>query len=437
MINLNALKNIGNEIIILVLLKLMFLLFAFSKGELDSYLKIVLPASAISLLILLYTCFMRSDYPFAVVSVVLLDIGTTMQVLVSESPERYILLQGIALILGAVFMVMICMGQKKFTHKQQWLFCLVGISILYLVLLLFGANFNGTKAWIVIGGMSFQITEIIKILSVLGMAAVFSSKSSEKQKILCSMALVLINGMFLALIKELGTLVVIVLVFLLYSFLFLDNLKFFFFTTAGMFSLGAGGILGTFVLARLDRPKIKDFFLIEAAADIWGKLENRITLFTAPDTLDPYGSAYQALTAQKAIRLGGLLGSSHQISIPVEESDYVFVSLILNMGVALAVLVLILFLCILLSGIRIYTKNKDRLESCTAAGFIYIIFFQSLLTMLGSTNAFLIVGVPMAYLSAGGSSQIMLFAMLFYVLYAGRHKRIEKERRKVVCRVNE
>lgn len=443
--NLKNIKNIGIYIAAIVLLKIVFLLFAFSKGELDSYLKIVIPAAVISMVIILYTCAMKSDYTFAVISILLLDIGTTMQVLISESPDRYILLQGIALVLGAILLIAVCMVQKHFSYKQQWLICLIGISVLYLILLIFGANINGTKAWIAIGGMSFQMTEIIKIISVVGMAAVFSSDTSEK-KIIYSLMIVLVNVVFLVLIKEMGTLVVIAFIFLLYSFLFLENLKFFYFSIASIFTLGAGGILGTFFLSRLDIPNVTDFVLIEVAADIWGKLENRVVLLTAPDTLDPYGSAYQALTAQKAIHLGGLFGSSYQISIPVEESDYVFVSLILNMGLVLAILVLILFLCILLSGIRIYAKSANRLEGCTAAGFIYMIFFQSLLTMLGSTNAFLIMGLPMAFLSAGGSNQSMLFTMLFYILYVGRTicekdkengKEISIERRKAVCRIKE
>ena len=69
--------------------------------------------------------------------------------------------------------------------------------------------------------------------------------------------------------------------------------------------------MGTSFLSRLDNPNVTDFVLIEVAADIWGKLENRVVLLTAPDTLDPYGSAYQALTAQKAIHLGGLFWDRH------------------------------------------------------------------------------------------------------------------------------
>ena len=123
--NLKNIKNIGIYIAAIVLLKIVFLLFAFSKGELDSYLKIVIPAAVISMVIILYTCAMKSDYTFAVISILLLDIGTTMQVLISESPDRYILLQGIALVLGAILLIAVCMVQKHFSYKQQWLICLI------------------------------------------------------------------------------------------------------------------------------------------------------------------------------------------------------------------------------------------------------------------------------------------------------------------------
>ena len=429
-------KGMGKYFASIVLLKIVLAVYVFSKGALDSYLAIVLPMLFISMILIIVTAMWKADFVFTFIAIILFDIGTTMQVMVYPSSTRYMLLQFAALVLGGFVFCVIVVAQNKISVKHQWKVCMTIIVLLYLFLLVFGANINGTKAWINVAGTTFQVTEVIKVVTFCALAAIFASDYTDKKKMVYALSLIFVNGIFLALIKELGTLVVLTLIFLIFVFMFIEPIKYFAITVITMFTMVVGGVGSVFFLSRFNNEGVKDFVLVEIGAAIWGKLKNRILLLTAIDTLDPYGSAYQALTAQKAIRLGGLFGSNYQLSIPVEESDYVFVSLILNMGIILAILVVILFLCLLLSGIRIYTNSEKKLEQCTAAGFIYAMFLQSLLTMLGSTNAFLLMGLPIAFLSAGGSNQMMLFTMLFYILYCGRTVKQYTERRGPVCRIN-
>lgn len=438
------------NLLALIAVKIMLLCLAAAKGVLDSYATIFLPAGIVSLLLLFGTAALRSDQKITVLVLILQEIGTFIQVFVYKgSLTKYILLQIIAFLGGVLLCAAVILLQKRVTYKQQWMLCLITVTALYLVLFLFGSNINGTRAWIYIGGMSFQITEFTKYLSICGMAAALLGEEEEKKKLFRMFAFVLLNGICLTMIKELGTLFLILLCFFLFTFLFIRQLKYFFISFFTMVGLLAAGIGGVYFLSRYDHPGKVDFVFVEMAAAVCGKLKNRITILTAPESMDPFGSVQQALTAQKAIRLGGILGSSYELQIPVQESEYVFVAMILKLGLLMAIVVLILFLLFLFAGIKnseYHVSHKKTvwdapgaIEEMTANGFVYTIYLQSLIAMLGTTNAFLIIGVAIPFLSAGGSSQMVAFAMVCYLIYTRRaisHAAYDKtkERREAVCR---
>lgn len=115
----------------------------------------------------------------------------------------------------------------------------------------------------------------------------------------------------------------------------------------------------------------------------------------------------------------------------------------------MAIVVLILFLLFLFTGIKtseyhiLHKKTvwdaSGAIEEMTANGFVYTIYFQALIAILGTTNAFLIIGVAIPFLSAGGSSQMVTFAMVCYLIYTRRaisHAAYDKseEGRGAVCR---
>jgi len=419
----------------ILLLELSMSLYLYTRGRLDMYLEILIPITVLSMLTLGITMILRSDMIFGVICVLLLNIGVTIQIMAGKaSMTRLTANYVVSFLLGLVSLAAVQALEKRVPKEKRRTFWMCAAGLCYVILLIFGSRVNGTKAWLKFGSFTFQMTEVIKILSICCLASVFAdSRLSEKRKVLYASFFLLLNGLLLFFVNELGTLVIMVAVCFIYCLLFLSEIKYFLMFAGTLGGMAAGGLGISFVLNRLyEGGRIR--FLTRCGAVVWGKFLSRIQLLTAPDKMDPYGMGYQSLTARKAISLGGWFGSEYSVKIPVGESDYVFASLILHMGVFMAITVILLFCGLLIRGIAIYLRQNERYEQILAAGFIYLLFIQSFLTILGSSNFFLLMGMPIAFLSSGGSNLLSVFFMMFYLIYAGRKRDLTEEER--VCRIN-
>lgn len=419
---------------LILLLESSMSLYLYTRGRLDIYLEILIPITLLSLFILGITNILRSDMVFAVICVLLLNIGVTMQIMAGkDSMVRLAVIYTISFILGIVALVIMRALEKRVPKEKRRTFWMSATGLCYIILLVFGSRINGTKAWLKFGSFTLQMTEVIKVLSICCLASIFGdSRLSEKRKVLYASFFLLLNGLLLFAVSELGTLVIMVVICFICCLLFLPRIKYFLLFFGMLGGMSAGGIGMSCILNGLYESK-RINFLTRCGAAVWGKFFSRLRLLTALDEMDPYGIGYQSLTARKAISLGGWFGSDYPVKVPVGESDYIFASLILNMGVLMAIMVILLFCGLLIRGIAIYMRQRDRYGQILAAGFIYLLFIQSLLTILGSSNFFLLMGMPVAFLSSGGSNLLTVFFMMSYMIYAGR--KIDLKEGERICRI--
>ena len=103
------------------------------------------------------------------------------------------------------------LASKKFTIAMVIL-----VIILYAVLYVFGTSYGGVKAWFTIGGFSIQLTEFIKVLFVICLAAIMS----RDRHIFAAFFFYIINAVAMAYFSELGTLIVMTFVFFIFLFVF-------------------------------------------------------------------------------------------------------------------------------------------------------------------------------------------------------------------------
>lgn len=421
----------GFYMAIILILQMLLAVLLYTKGNLDAYLGICLPMFVISIFIIGTTKMFGENMIFVMSALMLIQIGMAMQVLIRpQYAAKLVLIEGIALCLGTAMSISVQYLQQRKSRKKQRKFSIWASVFLYLCLIVFGATINGTRAWIKFGSFTFQLTEIIKGIAIFALASIFSEETwSEKEKFKYACLLILFHGIGMAMLRELGTFVVLLLVFFAMMLLFMKEIKYFLVSIASLTGAIAGGIGISYICHDLYERKFS-FLLIRYGNFIWNKIYNRMQLFTALDELDPYGIGYQSLTARKAISLGGVLGSRYHIRIPVEESEYIFVSILLNLGYVMAIVVILLFLCHFISGMKMAWKCKDSFRSCVAVGCFSMILFQTLLAMLGTTNAFLLIGVPIPFLSAGGASHALQFAILGYMRNISAEKKLFKRKRK-------
>ena len=393
-------------------------------GNTDHYLALFLPILALEAIAILFSLFHGAGLKFPVICGILLNTGIGMQCMIQKEnasygrKEQIILLMALLAAAGMVFL------HKKILTKIKPEIFLILIALLtagiYVVLLAVGTSIEGTKAWLNLGPLSLQPTELIKLLFVYFNTLIFCCMGlSDKKKLLFGGAYFMENLVFSVLIRELGSLALMMILFAIYCILFLESVRTLLFlggAGGGLVALAGGGI---FFLNKMGRG---NGLLI--------KVQNRFTGWLHPE-LDPLNTGFQAMQAREAMSLGGWFGSDMSVTIPVEESDFIFVSMILHLGVVAAVLILLLFLALLVEGIRIYLDQEDPMTIGILAGCTYYIFAESIFMILGSTGFFMMTGVPIAFISDGGTALMTVFMMTALILYLGRRKPEQrKERRK-------
>jgi rod shape determining protein RodA len=157
------------------------------------------------------------------------------------------------------------------------------------------------------------------------------------------------------------------------------------------------------------------FLLIGAAAPLmWNKLhpyqQKRLLTFIDPES-DPLGSAYQLIQSKIAIGSGGVFGKGFlqgtQTSLkflPEGHTDFIFSAWAEEFGFLGAGLVVALFFVLFYRGIVLAAKCHNKQYSLLAVGVVCVLTFQALANLLMTVGYLPVTGLPLPFLSYGGSS---------------------------------
>lgn len=274
-------------------------------------------------------------------------------------------------------------------EKYKW-YAYVSMIVLFIVTLIFGKNINGAKNWIILAGVSIQASELIKILFALFIAAYVGTKEKSKSPYFTwlLMGLVFLLLGFFVLQRELGTALVIFMVYIGTLFIFEQNPLHLVFpiTLAGFGALGA-----TFVMPHL-------MVRVEAWINPWK---------------DMSGKGYQITQSLFAMGSGGLfgtgLGKGYPRYIPNVSTDFIYAAIYEEFGFLVASGVLMLFFMFLYMAFQmaIHLKDKSLKVLACALGMIYA--SQSLVIIGGVTKLIPLTGITLPFMSYGGSSMISSF----------------------------
>jgi len=423
----------------------------------DAYLEIIVPLSVISHLILFGTYIMRADRMLVISLLFLFHLGVVLQTNlvdvdalekglaaekaveqeieggaagdivveagavqeeVVENPVKTILRNNVIVIVGALFCAIVFCFMYHFMDLQlQQKLMVVATVGMFLLLILFGTGEHGVKAWFSLGGFQFQVTELIKLSSLLYLCLLYADDFWTTGQKLCRVGCFLggITFGFLV-INELGTVIIIWLVAFVLTFMALD---------LSDFLMLAGALFAMVLLVVLVVTKLNLGYmagtknaLTTLGFEIFQKVYHRFQLVYDLDSLDPYGTAYQSLIARKAIQLGNFWGTSeHNLKIPVAESEYIMVYACLKYGLFLVLLVSMVYVGVILRGNRIAERQKEDAFSYIGIACAYSLGIQSLLTILGTCGLLPLSGLPIAFLSDGFSMQFCSFISMFLLVY--------------------
>jgi cell division protein FtsW len=275
---------------------------------------------------------------------------------------------------------------------------------LLLLPIIFGGG-SGER-WVNLGFMSFQPSEIAKMTLIFYLAGWFSSKKTIKnvQKLFPAFCLIIGSIALIMLIqKDLGTLGVIVMIS---SAMFIT-------AGAAIYQLFAGMGLGTFLL--WVAIKIEPYRL------------ERLLTFMNPEN-NALGSAYQIRNALIAIGSGGLLGlgfgqsKQKYLYLPEAHTDSIFAIISEELGFIRAAVVIVLFAFIALRGYKIAMRAPDTFSRLVAAGITTWLFSQMLINVAAMLSLVPLTGVPLPFVSYGGSSLIILLGAVGILMNISKYQ---------------
>ena len=356
------------------------------------------------------------DLPFLCVLLMLLCLGLLMLFSAGYAVAlyrrgdayTYIRPQLLFAALGLAAMYAASLVDYHIWHKLAW--PVMGLSLLLLVVVLFMPEYNGCKRWIVLPGLgTLQPSEIAKFAVVLVFSHIISLNHDRMQGFAAG---VLPFGILLGLVAVLmllephlsGTLLILSIGAVL---MFVGG------TGLRWFALAGGLGLGTIFAAVLALPQ-----LVPYAAD-------RLSTWRDPFA-DPLGEGHQTIQSLYAIASGGVaglgLGNSRQkyLYVPEPQNDFIFSILCEELGFIGAALVILLFLLLLLRGITLAVRARDKFGALLVVGFVVQVVLQAILNIAVVTNTIPNTGISLPFFSSGGTSLLMLLGEMGIVLSVSR-----------------
>ncbi|HEY4000811.1 MAG TPA: putative lipid II flippase FtsW [Candidatus Xenobia bacterium] len=365
------------------------------------------------------------DYWFMTLALVLAAMGIVMVFSASSvvacvsseynnDPLYFLKRQVLWTLLGLVAMVL---AMRIDIHKlRKWAFPAVMLSIGMLGLVLsphFGVVVNGARRWLHIGPISLQPAEFAKFGLLLYLADVLARRGTKIKHALRLIPLLLIFGAVVVLIEkepDLGTAMVVAAMF--FSVLWMSGAKF-----SHLASLAGLGVMAT----------IMSIFKEQYRMD-------RMTAFLDPFK-DAKGVGYHTVQSLIALGSGGVwglgLGESRQkfLYLPEQYTDYIFAVLGEELGLIGTLAMILLFVCFLYKGFKIALDARQPFMTLLAAGGTAMICFQGALNIGVVAGALPSTGVPLPFISFGGSSLLLNMLCVGLMLNISSYKHSRRHHR--------
>jgi len=302
------------------------------------------------------------------------------------------------------------LSKIEYTYFRKVMWVIFGLMVLSLLLVFIpglGANFSkGAKSWLQVGSISLQPSEFAKLGLILFMSA-FLEKQGRKIEnfthgFLVSLGIGMVPIVLIVLQPDVGT--VFIIFSILFGLLYVGGAK-----ISHMVALAAAGV-GGFITMILIAP-------YRAA---------RLTTFLHPE-LDPLGIGYHMNQALLAVGSGGLfglgLGQSRQKFqyLPEVHADSIFAIFAEEMGFIFAVAFLVLLCVICFRGLMIAKHAKDDYGKLVVAGIVIWFMVQSLLNIGAMVNLLPLTGVPLPFVSHGGTALMMGMGALGIIMNISKY----------------
>ncbi|MBN2629313.1 MAG: rod shape-determining protein RodA [Rhodobacteraceae bacterium] len=317
--------------------------------------------------------------------------------------------------LGAALMFVIAFVPIWFWRNMS-LLAYLGSLLLLLVVEFFGTVGMGAQRWLELGGFRLQPSELMKVALIMLLAAYYDwldvKKVSRPLWVAVPVLLTVIPTVLVLMQPNLGT--ALILLMIGGAVMLLAGVSWWYF--AGVASLIAGAVAAIMLSRGTDWQLLHDYQY------------RRIDTFLDP-TADPLGAGYNIIQAQIALGSGGwsgkgfMQGTQSRLNfLPEKHTDFIFTTLGEEFGFVGVFSLLVLYGLILLFCYVSALQNKDRFSTLLILGIAVNFFLYLAINLAMVMGLAPVVGVPLPFLSYGGSAMLVLLVAFGLIQSAHVHR---------------
>lgn len=310
---------------------------------------------------------------------------------------------------GVIAFLVLSKIDYRIWHKYMW--HIYGLSVLLLVLVFIpglGLTINGARSWISIGGFTLQPAELSKLGFVIFFAGYLAAIGKDIQELsrgfLPSLLFAMIPVFLLVIQPDTGTLAIFLA--MIFTMLWTAGARY-----AHMIGLALAGIAGLGLMIWQAPYRVARFMT-----------------FLHPE-LDPLGIGYHINQALLAVGTGGLLGQGFGQSrqkfqyLPEVHSDSIFAIFAEEMGFVFAACLVLLFTAICMRGLKIAKNAQDDYGRLLVVGIIMWFIAQAFLNIGAMIGILPITGVPLPFVSHGGTALMVSLAGVGIIMSVSKMKK--------------
>lgn len=343
----------------------------------------------------IFRVFKHFDIPLLVAGCLLSFLGLVLLYASSQGSDLSLFYRQ-ALFLGAGFACYIFFSWYDYHRlaKSNRLFYVVLVGLLVYVLF-FTREIRGSSRWIELGFFNFQPAEFAKIVIIVGLSRWLYLRRGEINSWKNILLTAVFTGIPAALIlfePDLGSTIILVGIWAGTITVSWINKKY---------------ILGIFLIGLVLAGVTWQFFLEDFQ-------RQRIQVFLDPG-LDPKGRGYNVRQAIIAVGSGELFGrglgrglQSQLKFLPERQTDFIFATAAEEIGFVGSVVMLSIYALLLTRLWRIHMRARDELGRYIASGVFFMFFFQVVINIGMNIGLLPVTGIPLPFLSYGGSSLIVV-----------------------------
>ena len=353
-----------------------------------------------------YTLFKSETEPIVIIMAILLVTGTinvfsSSYVLAAMDFENpyYFLQRHLQWLLLGIVACWLC-RRMNYQRMRGLMFVGMGITVFLLIAVLFvGTTVNGAQRWLAFGPLSFQPAEFAKLMAVLMGAFSISAVLSKERfridrdggRVFIPFGAILVMAFLVYREPDFGTACIVFGVPLLMALVLLVSPRSW--VWISLLTLVLAFSIGTLQPYRMKR--------LEVWYDPWS---------------DARDAGYQMVQSLSTIGSGGIFGMgfgdgvSKYEYLPEAHTDFAFAIFSQEHGFFGVLLIFFLFAVLLVTCMRVAARAKDTFGQVLALGIIFLVLGQALANLAMVSGLLPVVGVPLPFISYGGSSLIVTMA---------------------------